>query len=146
MKMTYSKENKNLDPGNLKATEFKFNRHINLPTASAPEKEALFENRRQQALDMFNKFSDNISTSETKSKTEKSKYKREEYSEGRQSNTEKDNKANTRVDRTCPLEEEIKLLNKFIQKIFQYLYYLILTSSKGQHLEQLWSGHGKSRA
>ena len=52
----------------------------------------------------------------------------------------------SRVDRTCPLEEEIKLLNQFIQKIFQYLYYLILTSSKGQHLEQLWSGHGESRA
>ena len=34
------------------------------------------------------------------------------------------------LDRTCPLEEEIKLLNQCIQKIFQYLYYLILTSSK----------------
>ena len=28
----------------------------------------------------------------------------------------------SRVDHTCPLEEEIKLLNLFIQKIFQYLY------------------------
>ena len=28
MKMTYNKENKILDPGNLKATEFKFNRHM----------------------------------------------------------------------------------------------------------------------
>ena len=34
------------------------------------------------------------------------------------------------VDRTCPLEEEIKLLNIFIPKISQYLYWLILPSSK----------------
>ena len=72
MKMTYNKENKSLDPGNLKATEFKFNRHINLPGGSAPEKEALFEIRRQQAVETFNKFSSTVAENKTKNRMKES--------------------------------------------------------------------------
>ena len=56
MKLVYNKDEKCLDPGNLKETEYKFNRHMNLPGGSAPEKEAFFEVRRQQAHQVFNEF------------------------------------------------------------------------------------------
>ena len=53
--MTYIKSEKQLDLGKLKATEYKFNKHVFLPKSESSEKEALHEVRRMAMLDVFRK-------------------------------------------------------------------------------------------
>ena len=46
--MIYDKESKHLDIGNLKATGYKFNRYVSLPTTTDPRRETLHGIRREE--------------------------------------------------------------------------------------------------
>ena len=53
--MVYVKSEKVLDLGKLKATEYKFNKHVFLPKNETADKEAMHEVRRAAMLDVFKK-------------------------------------------------------------------------------------------
>jgi len=51
--MVYLKSEKTLDLGKMRATDYKFNKHVYLPRHEAVDKEALHEVRRQTMLNVF---------------------------------------------------------------------------------------------
>ena len=52
-RMVYSKEEKNLDMGNLRATDYKYNRYVHLPKPKTAEDEALHEIRKAESMKVF---------------------------------------------------------------------------------------------
>ena len=53
MKMVYDKENKSLDLGRLKASDYKYNKFIHLPKPESINREAMHEARKEQMLATF---------------------------------------------------------------------------------------------
>ena len=53
MKMVYDKENKSLDLGRLKASDYKYNKFIHLPKPESINREAMHEVRKEQMLATF---------------------------------------------------------------------------------------------
>ena len=66
--MVYNKTSKHLDMGNLRATEYKFNRFINLPANVNPDKEALHNVRKEETKKVLERVirEENIQYAKTK--------------------------------------------------------------------------------
>ena len=59
-RMVYSKENKGFDLGNLRASDYKFNKFVFLPRNKSVKREALNEIRRKEMIGTFAKTADMI--------------------------------------------------------------------------------------
>ena len=59
-RMVYSKENKGFDLGNLRASDYKFNKFVFLPRNKSVKREALNEIRRKEMIGTFAKAADKI--------------------------------------------------------------------------------------
>ena len=54
-RMVYDKQTRRFDMGNLRATDYKYNRYVHLPKAKSAENEALHEMRKVESLKAFHK-------------------------------------------------------------------------------------------
>ena len=86
-KMTYNKETKSLDMGNLKTSEYKYNRYIFLPRPGKAEKETLHNIRRREMKKVFDYINRN---EKEKSTTDKWRKRNREYAEEKESNLTKE--------------------------------------------------------
>ena len=63
-RLTYDKSEGKLDLGNIKSTDYKYNRYINLPKPNSAKAESMHEYRRSQMLRVFDKVT-NLKVSKT---------------------------------------------------------------------------------
>lgn len=113
-RLTYNKADKTLDAGNLRATDYKYNRFIHLPNSGDAKKESLHEFRRIEMAKCFDRvmlgtkkkgFSNKVKRDQ-KTMREKKVKKRESYSTSKQ--TEGHNNKNKPVPgdhQLTPLED-----------------------------------------
>ena len=67
-RILYNKESRTLDMGNLRTSDYKYNKHIYLPEAENADKEALHEVRRKEQMKAFTKVQEELKRKVKRSK------------------------------------------------------------------------------